>query len=245
MSALHLVRLCYHPSALLRFGHEQRLLEHDDETHGYLLHAWLTALFGSFAPRPFRHIESRCEVLGYADVDALHLQEHALAFAAPSVFRALQKDNLATKPMPEVWREGFVFSFEVLAPPVVRTQKGVEKDALLHALDCLGDQAPERGTPQLRTLREQTYCKWLLQQMGESAVLEQLFLAGFARRRLMRRRHDAGRSHHTIERPVALFQGQGRIRDPQAFSRLLRRGIGRHRAFGMGMLLLSPPKRER
>lgn len=244
MNPFHLVRLHYHQSALLRFAREQRSLGRYDETQGYLLHAWLTALFGELAPRPFRHIESRCEVLGYVDADTTILQEHALAFATPSAFVALQENSLATKPLPESWREGFAFSFDVLATPIVRTQQGVEKDALLYALDRLGAQAPSRGTPQLRALREQTYREWLLRQIGESIEVEQLFVAGFSRRRLLRRRHDAGRSPHTIERPVALFQGRGRIRDPQAFSLLLRRGIGRHRAFGLGMLLLSPLRAE-
>lgn len=34
-----------------------------------------------------------------------------------------------------------------------------------------------------------------------------------------------------------------RIKDPASFDALLRRGIGRHRAFGFGMMLLSPPGR--
>ena len=33
------------------------------------------------------------------------------------------------------------------------------------------------------------------------------------------------------------------IRDPLAFGRLIRNGIGRHKAYGYGMLLLRPPDR--
>ncbi|MFG1478963.1 type I-E CRISPR-associated protein Cas6/Cse3/CasE [Xanthobacter sp. V4C-4] len=32
------------------------------------------------------------------------------------------------------------------------------------------------------------------------------------------------------------------VRDAEAFGVLLARGVGRHRAFGYGMLLLSPPE---
>jgi len=31
------------------------------------------------------------------------------------------------------------------------------------------------------------------------------------------------------------------VRDPTGFAALLARGVGRHRAFGFGMLLLRPP----
>jgi CRISPR system Cascade subunit CasE len=40
--------------------------------------------------------------------------------------------------------------------------------------------------------------------------------------------------------PDATFTGVLQVRDPDAFAGLLARGIGRHRAFGFGMLLLRP-----
>jgi CRISPR system Cascade subunit CasE len=43
-----------------------------------------------------------------------------------------------------------------------------------------------------------------------------------------------------LDRPQALVKGVLNIADSDAFNRLLARGIGRHRAFGYGMLLLRP-----
>ncbi|MFG1332515.1 type I-E CRISPR-associated protein Cas6/Cse3/CasE [Xanthobacter autotrophicus] len=40
----------------------------------------------------------------------------------------------------------------------------------------------------------------------------------------------------------AVLVGTLTVRDAQAFAALLARGVGRHRAFGYGMLLLSPPE---
>ena len=40
--------------------------------------------------------------------------------------------------------------------------------------------------------------------------------------------------------PDVVMQGRLRVSDPQAFAQLLARGVGRHRAFGFGMLLLRP-----
>ena len=41
--------------------------------------------------------------------------------------------------------------------------------------------------------------------------------------------------------PDALFSGELTVHDPEGFAALIARGVGRHRAFGFGMLLLRPP----
>jgi CRISPR system Cascade subunit CasE len=43
------------------------------------------------------------------------------------------------------------------------------------------------------------------------------------------------------EGPDAVMRGNLIVSDPAAFAQLLARGIGRHRAYGFGMLLLRPP----
>jgi len=43
-----------------------------------------------------------------------------------------------------------------------------------------------------------------------------------------------------LERPQALLKGVLTVKESNTFNRLLARGIGRHRAFGYGMLLLKP-----
>lgn len=59
----------------------------------------------------------------------------------------------------------------------------------------------------------------------------------------MRRRGRPGRGPRprvSLTRPAALLQGEMIIQDGDQFQALLARGIGRHRAFGFGMLLLKP-----
>ena len=51
----------------------------------------------------------------------------------------------------------------------------------------------------------------------------------------MRKRHA-----RYSEGPDAVMRGVLTITDPDAFSSLLASGIGRHRAYGYGMLLLRP-----
>ena len=49
-----------------------------------------------------------------------------------------------------------------------------------------------------------------------------------------------GRQPRVTMGPDVVMQGRLRVSDPQAFAQLLARGVGRHRAFGFGMLLLRP-----
>jgi CRISPR system Cascade subunit CasE len=41
-----------------------------------------------------------------------------------------------------------------------------------------------------------------------------------------------------VSGPDAVLAGQLRVTDPKAFTQLLASGVGRHRAFGFGLLLL-------
>lgn len=232
MSALHLVRIPVNAPCLLRFAQEHGITP-EDETLGYTLHAWFTALFGQHAPKPFRYLERRGEVLGYARTTANALLEHAQTFAAPLAWQALDATGVASKPMPTTWREGQRLRLEVLACPVSR-RDDQEKDVYLRALDHLGDDAPPRA---------EVYRQWFIAQWGNCVQFDSLELLGMtSRASLLRRDRRSGNRLRSVERPQALFGGSASIRDGERFAALLARGIGRHRAFGFGMVLLAPPR---
>ena len=232
MTELHLLRIPVHAPRLLRFAAEHGITQ-EDETLGYTLHAWLSALFGPHAPKPFRHIERRGEVLAYTPLDAATLLAHAQAFASPQAWAALDADGVASKSMPAAWRAGQRLHLEVLTCPVSR-KDGEEKDLYLRALDRLGDQAPPRA---------EVYRTWFSRQWAGAVKLEQVDVQGMrARAPLLRRARNSGNLLRVVERPQALFGAEAVITDPGRFAALLARGIGRHRAFGFGMVLLSPPR---
>jgi len=54
------------------------------------------------------------------------------------------------------------------------------------------------------------------------------------------REDDRRRASRAIDGPDVTFTGTLEVTDSAAFSALLARGLGRHRAFGFGMLLLAP-----
>ena len=102
--------------------------------------------------------------------------------------------------------------------------------------------------------RGEVYAAWLRDQLDPPAGasmpwhgavdLLDVQLQQFRRLHVLRRtqRSDAGgeRAAHAVEGPEAMLSGALRVRDSDAFSKLVARGVGRHRAFGFGMLLLRP-----
>lgn len=240
MSPLHMLELQPDLSALLRFLHSQGLETKDgDEDLGYGVHAWLTAAFGELAPKPWRLLRDRRRpprVLGYSHYSAEELRQQMHEFATPAAFSVCPPDAIAGRAMP-AWRPGRRLAFEVQCCPVGRKAgTGIEKDLfLIHA-----DTEPET---ELR--REAVYCDWASEQLQRNgaATISAIRLAGFRLIRQTRQTQSstgARRRSHPV-RPQALLRGELTVTDPDAFSALLARGVGRHRAFGYGMLLLKPP----
>ena len=248
---LHMLQLRPEPAALMRFLSGQGLNRNRDADLGYGIHAWLAALFGDMAPAPFRfqaesigrRMDSAAaprppKLLAYTTHGADALLEHAETFAEPEARAVCPLDrDLVLAPMPsaERWRPGRRLGFEVLTCPVARrARSGVERDLFLHHAD--------RAAPDAELSREHIYGAWLRERLAGAAELQELQLASFRLTRLWRRgrRSDGHRSATSLFRPAALLRGNLTVTDGEAFHRLLARGIGRHRAFGYGMLLLTP-----
>lgn len=213
-----------------------------DEDFGYAAHAWLVAALGDRAPRPFRLQENRAglRLLGYAADGVASLAQHARDFALPDAQSVCDWSAAAGKEMPASWAAGRRLGFEVRACPIIRGVR--ERDVYLVEVD----QAKMAGREPAS--RAQVYGQWLQCQLERDSaaqvVAETVNLIGFRRVRALRQsRSRQGQQRQGLERPDALLTGELVVRDPDAFGRLLERGIGRHRAFGFGMLLLRPPGR--
>jgi CRISPR system Cascade subunit CasE len=135
--------------------------------------------------------------------------------------------------MPSEWRSGLRLRIDVLACPVSRN-RGIEKDIYLREI--------ERANPSPRS-RESVYLDWFRQQWEGVVEFDSLSLTAFRRGMLLRRGHESGgdRTSHALERPRAQFNAIATISDGGAFHERLVRGIGRHRSFGFGMVLLARP----
>lgn len=228
-------------SWLIRWAEPQRLLHaRQDDDLGYVLHAALRAAFGDLAPAPFalvRDTARPARLLAYSGHAAAALREHASAFAEPDVAGFLGLADLAEKPMPDRFAEGRRLGFSLRVRPVVRTDRAGdrahtrERDAFLAAIEGTAPGAgPSRGD---------VYQAWLAQRLAEGGARpEQLILDSFRLTTTMRR--DSARKPRGLRGPDASFSGVLAVADPDRFAALLARGVGRHRAFGFGMLLLRP-----
>lgn len=249
MSALQMLRLLPDMAALARWvaATGQRALQDDT---GYALHAVLRAALGELAPKPFALLErpGSLQLIGYTQRTVEEL-DRALAQAEtsdPGAALALglaRPGSVLIKPIPHDWRSGERMSFEVRVAPVVRSrqQPGAgypEIDAAFHP-DFAGAVPGDR---------EAAHRCWLARELardGAAALLSNRTV-GFRLAPIARRSARAdGRSGPRPSRagllPDLTVRGQLQVNDPLAFTAVLARGLGRHRSFGYGCLLLAPP----
>lgn len=245
---LFMVRLSLDAARLAALGQRSRLPARHDDT-GVLVHSGLSAIFGEGALQPFRVVSERrrVAVVGYTRHDEEELRRRAREVADPAIHVACDWSELAVKQMPAQWPLGRRLGFEVRACPVVRLarpleasgrgdeliryERGRELDAWLH--HRLSGADPERVDG-----REAVYGDWLRARVGATASIEEARLEGFRRLELVRRDHTTARRPRMLERPEAVLRGVLAIADSASFGELLAHGVGRHRAYGFGMILL-------
>ena len=209
----------------------------------HAMHCLLTECFGpDLAPRPFRALfprgAAKGTLYGYGTAASDALRDAAITFACPLQSQVIPAGSLDSKLMPAEWPAGKRLGFEVRIRPTRRLnrpsgadgeRRTVERDAFL--MQALDDAQETRS-------REEVYREWLrerLQKCG-AAGLESAALQSFQRTRSYRKRN----AFRYSEGPDALMRGDLTVADGAAFAELLANGIGRHRAYGYGMLLLRP-----
>ena len=252
MSAgLHIVRLVLDRRELARVAVRHGLSRSVDE--GYLLHAGLSQLFATSSERakvPFHTfavddtLKEAAEhpelvyLLAYSDLDEAGLN----ARMGPA--RASLVRKCASRPLHPV-PAGTRAVFRLRACPIKRygkdskqfreekkKQGAIEIDAYVAA--CI------QAGPGVVVDRSLVYRNWLERQLDArpGARLVDVEVASFHRDRLSRQTQGEERRGHGCERPDVTFAGALEVTDAPAFDELLRRGVGRHRAFGFGMLRL-------
>lgn len=222
-----------------------------DGDGGYVAHALLAALFGPQAPKPFvlqprPHQPGAVDLLAYSAVPLSVLRMHAELTAQPIACEAVDWAGAAEKTLPASLPDGLVLGFQVRVCPTVRLARGAaeknagaELDAFLAALD----QWKANGSPGAsEPVREVVYHHWLTSRMAGVELLD-LRLEGLRHVSLSRRGIAPvgdSRPLKSFRKPDALYVGRLRVTDGAVLLNHLARGIGRHRAFGFGMLLLRP-----
>lgn len=243
---VHMTKLVVSQPALMRLG-RQRGLPMRKVDLGYLTHCLLGEIFGDRAPQPFdiRDRSGRTlELLAYSGRTADQLRGHADAFADPERHEAVDWDRFHQKTMPDSWPDDLDLAFEVRVCPVVRAASDTEHYSKGSEVDAFLTRCAESEDGESVPDREQVYREWLSDQFARRGGAEVLDVAmeAFQLRKLTRRRQGSERKARVFTRPDARMRGRLRVREPSRFLELLRRGVGRHRAFGFGMVLLRPSR---
>lgn len=233
---LHLIHLPVPPRAFSQWARDRGFGPKSTQDDGAALHILLSALFGKGALQPFRLFapeRGNGSLYAYATQGAEELIDTARMTGTPEMLAAVDIAQLRAKPMP-LPQPGQRLGFDLRFRPVRRLTEGKrvrERDAFVseacrdHPDDLQGMAAAGRD-------RQAVYRDWLAERLP-GATLETADLVRFQRLRVLRE----GRA---LEGPDATMHGNLAVTDPDAFSDALANGIGRHRAYGFGMLLLRP-----
>jgi CRISPR system Cascade subunit CasE len=234
----HLIHLRPNLNRLLPWAQRQGLVPDKGQGDlGYAFHAALRAVFADLTPQPFSYRAGQGLLAYTTQADALR---SAVAMATPEVADMLGLDStphspgLLIRPFPQSWKTDQCLSFEVRVRPVVR-KDDKELDAFLSAAQRMPDAVLSR---------EAVYVDWLKRQFDSAAELHEVRMNEFRLSTVFRRSaaqaESSGRQKRAVQGPDAVFTGVLQVSDGEAFASLVARGIGRHRAFGFGMLLLKP-----
>ena len=251
---LNMVSLDLDPRALIIWGHKRRI----SSDTGYLVHAASRQIFGELGPQPFFVQNERDRVLGYTQADEEQLRGKLAAATDDPFLRAVfDFPEICVRPMPDEWHSGRRYRFSVFCRPTVRhscdlegqtdRQVKAESDVWLRKTYNDWKAAGKPGT--LNAFRqlhkheiEMTYLQWLESRLRTGARLENAIVAGSRSTGVTARGGSthSGAPFSSARRscPETTFTGTLVVEDPAAFDRLIRHGVGRHTAFGFGMLLL-------
>lgn len=262
MTALFLVSMPVALAELRRLA-ALRGFAHDE---GRALHHFLSEAFGKSALKPFRLMpapKARTATLyAYSAISETGLRDN-LDLAAPELLGLFDTAHLAVRDMPPSWREGRRLAFDLRVRPVrrlARPMEGWSREQERRRLGGLALQEPygvgrevdaflvaamrqhPDGLPAEATFtRESVYLDWLEERLVGAAELDR------DRTRLVdfeRSTSDRGRGENRkgSQGPDATFHGVLTVTESAKFSHLLKTGVGRHTAFGFGMLLLRPAR---
>ena len=241
VNPVHMVRAEIDLGSFYRWAASRQLMTPAVFDDGYAMHCLLTEVFGDQAPKPFRLITNRSDrsasglLYGYSRQSADQLIDTAVTYSDPLQALAVPSGDIQTKLMPAGWKRGRRLGFEVLVRPVTRRTRNADRPGREQdAFQPRKTRVLEGGSP---SSREDVYVRWLSIQMERHGrvKVEEGRLHSFQNVRVIRKRRGP-----SIAGPSAVMRGTFTVRDGDAFTQLLGRGVGRHRSYGYGMLLLRP-----
>lgn len=238
---LHLARIGINPTALHVYA-AMRSVGDDDGL--YAVHHALRKRFGDAAPQPFHAVLTGPEphVVGYLAADDAD-RIVTLAATGEQTLDEVFTGAPETRGMPTLWENGARLTFRLRGRPVVRYSERiadhVEKTTgwrpPANEIDAVIAESRKTGIP----ADPEKVCRtWLERRLGEAATIEAFTLRDY-RRTSSRRSSHGPKGRGLTTGPDAAMSGILTINNGVAFEALLAHGIGRHAAFGYGMMMVA------
>lgn len=249
-NGFHMINMWLDARRLMQLGRMLRL-PLKQVGNNYLVHCALSELFQQQAPTPYCVEDQHCQItdyknsngrhihaLCYSEVDWNTLQNLARGFASPTVYEIIDWDRIDSKQMPDEYPKGMRLGFELRACPVIRKASDGPKWNKGQEIDAFLSRVWEIDDPEVDVGRGETYINWLKRQLEIRGGAELLSaeMKRFSIERMSRRNHKPNRKVTIIQRPDVTLTGKLEVTGSDAFKELLKRGIGRHKSFGFGML---------
>lgn len=228
MQELFMHQLYIDQAKLFRLGQLNHLSD-----NGYAVHSCLAEVFREDAPAPFAIVGSNgklLEILAYSDQPKEELVENAKTYSMPLAYECIDWEAFHSKPMP-LLAAGTVCDFSIRMCPVSRSSKEKKE------LDVFLSKVLSKESQQ--TDRMKVYCRWFSKLLKEKEAADCLDVRVEGFRLATLERRDSGRVLKRLKRPDVSFAGTLSVKDSKLFLEAIRKGLGRHKAFGFGMLLLK------
>lgn len=229
---LNLIHLSVQMPGLFRWARD-RFWASGALDEGRALHHLLSECYGKGALQPFRLMVGqgarRAGLYAYSVQSAEALRDMARTIAPPEACDVISPEELRAKPLP-AFQAGQRLGFDVTLLPTRRLRQPLEGIKARSEVDAWLVAKLRHGAED----REQVYLDWLDERMdGAGLDRAACHLARLQPRKLDRNGAVAGTQ--------VTVHGTAVIEDPDAFTARLARGIGRHSAYGFGMVLLRAP----
>ena len=246
ITTVNLMMATINPQALSDWMAHSAIRDRD-----HALHRILIETMGPLAPRPHRvffpnNPDKAATLYGYTQANADALRAMAQACANPLQTEVLPPDSIMTKPMPTNWRQGETFGFDIRVRPIRRFKRNTpprpkpggpyprrtsrEIDISLH----INQERRAHNLPRLPT--GTLYVNWLqtlfADQGGAALITDATSIHS------LNQTPTNHKKPSPILGPDLVIQGALTVTDPSAFQRLIASGIGRHKTYGYGMLII-------
>jgi len=213
---------------------------HFDE--GLALHHALGELFGPKSLQPFRPMiaprKREAAVYAYSALPFEELEQN-IHISPPDFSEVFRCSALRHKQLSTQFASGRLLGFDIRLRPIRRVKSERKMGTReMDAYQCAAEKHGDEDGWHKANNRETVYIDWLAERLADAAELipETTSLAHFRRTRNSRKGTGS-------EGPDAILHGTLKVTKPAAFAQKLAGGVGRHKSYGYGMILLRPPHR--